>query len=314
MATATKPGNGATAPPQQKASLIATMAAKQGLEPQAYFEAVKATVFDSKGTKEELIAFLTVANKYDLNPFTKEIYAFPKKGGGIQPIVSVDGWANIINSNPEFDGMEFVDEHGEGGEIVSITCRIFRKDRNHPVSCTEYMAECKRGTEPWKQWPRRMLRHKAMMQAARYAFGLAGIMDPDEAERSESVGWSQTQSKVGVSTVNRLLDAMPAHQPSEATHDADDAPGGSCDAVDDIPDDDGSQTAPEPKAKPAAKPTVAEAEADSGTMRTLIDRIKDAANPIELGQVKDDISALSLGKNQRAELEAMVGKRQKDMK
>jgi hypothetical protein len=28
-----------------------------------------------------------------------------------------------------------------------------------------------------------MLRHKAFVQAARYAFGFAGIVDPDEADR-----------------------------------------------------------------------------------------------------------------------------------
>ena len=46
------------------------------------------------------------------------------------------------------------------------------------------MAECKRNTDPWRQWPNRMLRHKATIQAARYAFGFSGIADPDEAERS----------------------------------------------------------------------------------------------------------------------------------
>lgn len=234
MATVTKPENGVAHPPQK--SLIVTLANKAGLEPDAYFKAIKATVFDSKGSQEELIAFLTVANKYDLNPFTKEIYAFPKKGGGIQPIVSVDGWANIINSHPEFDGMDFVDEHAEGGELVSITCRIHRKDRKHPIECTEYMAECKRATDPWRQWPRRMLRHKAMIQAARYAFGLAGIMDPDEAERAESVGWSQPQGKVGVSSVNKLLEAMPAHKPATTHEDAEEG-------VDDEPVDNGNQTA-----------------------------------------------------------------------
>lgn len=234
MATATEPknGNGGAVATQPKQSLIATMAAKQGLEPTAFFEAVKATVFDAKGTKEELIAFLTVANKYDLNPFTKEIYAFPKKGGGIQPIVSVDGWSNIINSHPEFNGMTFEDRVGEGGEILSITCSMHRKDRAHPIECTEYMAECKGTSEPWRRWPRRMLRHKAMMQAARYAFGLAGIMDPDEAERAESVDWSKTDnSKVGISNVNKLLDSMPAHKPAE-THD---------EGTDDIPADEESQ-------------------------------------------------------------------------
>ena len=44
--------------------------------------------------------------------------------------------------------------------------------------------ECKkRDVAPWKSHPRRMLRHKAMIQCARLAFGFAGIYDQDEAER-----------------------------------------------------------------------------------------------------------------------------------
>jgi hypothetical protein len=42
---------------------------------------------------------------------------------------------------------------------------------------------CFRNTDPWKQWPRRMLRHKAAIQCARVAFGISGVMEPDEAER-----------------------------------------------------------------------------------------------------------------------------------
>ena len=87
----------------------------------------------------------------------KEIYAFPAKGGGIQVIVGVDGWMNLINSHPNFDGMEFED-HREGKKVEAITCRMYRKDRNHPIEVTEYMAECRRGTDVWNQWPIRMLR------------------------------------------------------------------------------------------------------------------------------------------------------------
>ena len=113
-----------------------------------------------------------------LNPFTKEIYAFPDRQNGIVPVVGVDGWSRIINSRPEFDGMDFVQDD------ESCTCIIYRKDRNHPIKVTEWMSECKRdGVGPWKSHPRRMLRHKAMIQCARLAFGFTGIFDQDEAER-----------------------------------------------------------------------------------------------------------------------------------
>lgn len=138
-------------------------------------------------TNDQFVSFLAVANEYKLNPLVKEIYAFPAKGGGIQPIVSIDGWLKIINSNPDFNGMTFQD-HREDGRLVSVTCRIYKKGIEHPIEVTEYMDECARSTDTWKNWPSRMLRHKATIQAGRYAFGISGIIDPDEAERFKDAG------------------------------------------------------------------------------------------------------------------------------
>lgn len=167
---------------EPKRSVLVEMATRFGMEPKAFADTLCATVFPKEGTNEEFLAFLLVANEYGLNPLTKEIYAFPKKGGGIQPIVSIDGWLNIINSHSQLNGIEF-DDHLTGDKVSAITARIWRKDRDKPIVVTEYLAECVRQTDPWKQYPRRMLRHKALIQCARYAFGFAGIVDPDEAER-----------------------------------------------------------------------------------------------------------------------------------
>lgn len=164
-------------------SVLLSMATRYGMEPAAFEATLRATVVPATATREQFAAFLLVAKEYNLNPVLKEIYAFPTRGGGIQPIVSVDGWANLVNSHPECDGMDFEDRLDDDGQLVSITCRIYRKDRAHPVAATEYMAECRRATDTWRQWPRRMLRHKALIQAARYAFGFSGIADPDEAAR-----------------------------------------------------------------------------------------------------------------------------------
>lgn len=139
-------------------------------------EVLKATAFKGQVTDAQMSALLIVASQYGLNPWTKEIYAFPDKGG-IVPVVGIDGWARIINTHPQFDGMDFNDD----GE--SIECVIYRKDRSHPIKAREYMAECKRPTQPWQSHPRRMLRHKALIQCARLAFGYVGIYDQDEAER-----------------------------------------------------------------------------------------------------------------------------------
>ena len=139
---------------------------------------LKATAFKGQVSDAQMTALLVVANQYALNPWTKEIYAFPDKNNGIVPVVGVDGWSRIINSHPQFDGIEF-EQNDE-----SCTCIIYRKDRNRPIKVTEWMAECKRnGMGPWQSHPRRMLRHKAMIQCARLAFGYGGIYDQDEAER-----------------------------------------------------------------------------------------------------------------------------------
>jgi phage recombination protein Bet len=138
---------------------------------------LKQTAFKVEVTDAQMTALLIVAQQYGLNPWTKEIHAFPDKRGGIVPVVGLDGWSRIINEHPAFDGMDFEVSKDEA------TCTIYRKDRAHPIRLTEYMEECRRDTDPWKGMPRRMLRHKAMIQCARLAFGFAGIYDPDEAER-----------------------------------------------------------------------------------------------------------------------------------
>ncbi len=141
-------------------------------------EVLKLTAFKTEKdpSDAQMTALMVVANQYKLNPWTKEIFAFPDKGG-IVPVVGVDGWARIINTHQQFDGMDFESNDEQ------CTCIIYRKDRSHPTRVTEYLKECKRNTGPWQSHPKRMLRHKAMIQCARLAFGFTGIYDEDEAQR-----------------------------------------------------------------------------------------------------------------------------------
>ncbi|EXH03852.1 phage recombination protein Bet, partial [Acinetobacter baumannii] len=151
-------------------SKIASAFNMQDVDPAELANTLVNTVF-KKATNDEFLSLLIVANQYKLNPFTKEIYAFPAKGGGITPVVGIDGWARIINDNPVCDGIQFEQDE------ESCTCKIFRKDRNHPTVVTEYLSECQGNSEPWKKYPKRMLRHKALIQCARVAFGFSGIYD-----------------------------------------------------------------------------------------------------------------------------------------
>ena len=162
--------------------LTEIMADKFNMDKAPFIQALKETAVPANISDGQFAAFLIVAKEHNLNPLTREIFAFPSQGG-IRPMVSIDGWMKIINNHPQYDGMKSTDNLDKDGNLMSITVQIYRKDRKHSVEVTEYMKECMRNTTPWKQWPARMLRHKAMIQAARIAFSFSGIEDQDEFER-----------------------------------------------------------------------------------------------------------------------------------
>jgi phage recombination protein Bet len=177
---------------QTRPGLVAKFADKYSIEANKLMDTLKSTAFKQQGDKEvsneQMAALLIVADQYGLNPFTKEIYAFPDKGG-IVPVVGVDGWARIVNEHPQCDGFEFA-YAGETVEFSSkqvpvwMEVRIYRKDRARPVVVREYFDEVvRRNMQPWQSHPNRMLRHKTFVQGARLAFGFAGVFDEDEGQR-----------------------------------------------------------------------------------------------------------------------------------
>ena len=143
-------------------------------------------------TQADLERLLMMAERLKLDPLNNEIYAIetqvdPSKKSHIVLVVGVDGWSKVINSHPQFDGMRFIEsEPGDDELPLYFECTIFRKDRKIATSVREYMYEAHTNQGAWLTHPRRMLRHKAMIQCARICFGLSGIYDPDEAQRITS--------------------------------------------------------------------------------------------------------------------------------
>jgi len=202
-----------------KASPVYGLAKRFSLEPAKLVEVLRATVIkpDKNGksaTNEEVAAFCVVAEMYQLNPFTREIHAFASGDKGIVPIVGIDGWARIVNSHPDFDGCEFEEREAPDGTPVSITCKMHVRGRSQPICVTERYSECKRQSIPWNTMPWRMLRHKAFMQAARYAFSLSGIYDEDEGRDIVSGGQSVTTKREPV-PMPRAVGQVKAEPPAE---------------------------------------------------------------------------------------------------
>lgn len=204
-------------------SLIQRIAARFHVEPSKMMHALKSTAFrpkpgDPEVSNEQMMALLVVADQYSLNPWTKEIYAFPDKSAGIVPVVGVDGWARIVNDHPAYDGVEFAygpPVESKKGAPEWIECSIHRKDRSHPTRIREHLAECYRETSPWKSHPGRMLRHKAFMQCARVALSFVGIYDEDEAARIVEGEASRVVDDGNEAVAH--LNAKIAPKPSDAT-------------------------------------------------------------------------------------------------
>ena len=143
-------------------------------------------------TQADLERLLLMAERLKLDPLNNEIYAIetqtePANKSYIILVVGVDGWSKIVNSHPQFDGMRFFEsEPGDDELPLYFECTIFRKDRKVATSVREYMYEVHTSQGAWLTHPRRMLRHKAMIQCARICFGLSGVFDPDEAQRISS--------------------------------------------------------------------------------------------------------------------------------
>lgn len=78
------------------ATLAGKLAERVGMDsvdPQELITTLRQTAFKGDASDAQFIALLIVANQYGLNPWTKEIYAFPDKQNGIVPVVGVDGWS-----------------------------------------------------------------------------------------------------------------------------------------------------------------------------------------------------------------------------
>lgn len=178
-----------TAPTINRPGIVAKFGERYDLDPAKVMGIVAQTIFrqgsnEQPLSNEEVAAALIVANAYELNPFTKELYAFRSKGK-LLIVVGVDGWSTIVNRQPQMNGIDFEEHFDDKGIIHAVTCKIFRKDRALPIVVTEYTHECRRDTVPWNTMPIRMTRNRAFVQCARIAFSISGIVDDDEANTIE---------------------------------------------------------------------------------------------------------------------------------
>ena len=155
-------------------------------------------------TAYDVFSFLLNCQKLQLNPMLKQIYGFESKGK-VVTVISVEGWNEIANRHPQFDGFDYefpepverelsyqkstYDNGYRKTSTVTVKrrvsdwmiCRVYRKDRSHPIAITTFFDEASTGTEPWATMPMQMLQNRAMVNAIKKAFNINAYAEDDRS-------------------------------------------------------------------------------------------------------------------------------------
>jgi len=162
---------------------------RSGMSPESFVRALTQTSLSSLAVwgQVDLELLLLSSERFGVNPVGREIFLIrsdDRPDESPMVVLGVDGWSHVLNSHKEFAGMQFTEsDQLTEGVPTWIECTLHRWDRRVPTSVREYFDEVRGASQPWLTHPRRMLRHKALVQCARLAFGLVGVYDYDEAQR-----------------------------------------------------------------------------------------------------------------------------------
>lgn len=168
---------------------------------QEQIQAMKDTV--AKGaTDAEFVMYLALVNKYQLDPFAREIWFIKDKQGKPMIQVAKDGFLKVAQRDSRFLGIQgsavYANETfeidydtctvthkpllKERGALVGAWCKV-KKDGMDPYIAWAEFAEYSRGKPgfgPWKDLPSVMIQKVATTIALRATFGITGVYAPEE--------------------------------------------------------------------------------------------------------------------------------------
>jgi len=165
-------------------------------------ELIKRTV--AKGASDdELKLFLHLASRYDLDPFTRQIW-FIKYGDDAHIFTGRDGFLHIAHRSGAFNGMQTqLREEPIGFEIryynrkekkievlkrpsqFVAVCTVYRKDMSEPFVCEVWESEYSTGQGLWPTKRRVMIQKVAEASTLRRAFDISGLYLPEEVSENE---------------------------------------------------------------------------------------------------------------------------------
>jgi len=165
-------------------------------------ELIKRTV--AKGASDdELKLFLHLAARYDLDPFTRQIW-FIKYGDDAHIFTGRDGFLHIAHRSGAFNGMQthlreepvpfevkFFNKRDKRWEALKkpsqfvAICTVFRKDMEKPFKCEVWESEYSTGQGLWPTKRRVMIQKVAEATTLRRAFDISGLYLPEEVSENE---------------------------------------------------------------------------------------------------------------------------------
>ena len=164
----------------------------------------------------EQAQFLAISKTFNLNPWKREVYAVAYGSGDkrkLSIIVGYEVYLRRAEEFPQYDGYETTFD-GEGANMC-CTCKVYRKDRNHPIGATVFLREYSQGNQMWNTKPRVMLEKVAIATAMRRAFpsqfnGMPYIADelPDEMTGADKLN-AQGHVEVAVEEQARVQPLTP---------------------------------------------------------------------------------------------------------
>lgn len=173
---------------------LGEVAQARGMTAEAYADLLKTSVLANFNGAEAAKAVGDIF-RTNLDPLSDEII-FLRKGGSVTTAITYAGYTKIQRregiSQVATDYLTL-----EDGE-VSCTATLGRYTELglESFSRTEFLSECRRSTPVWKQMPKRMLGHRAIISATRLACGL----NLPSAEELQEVGFSEPLPPTGDAT------------------------------------------------------------------------------------------------------------------
>lgn len=161
---------------------------------------IKKTVAKN-ATNEELYMFLSLANRYNLDPFAKEIW-FIKYNGETRIETGRDGYLSIAKKDPDFLGIQSFVVHENDtfeldvqmGEVVDVIHKFGHTERGEIVGAWavaktkhgntyEYLpfSESKQANSPvWKKHPTLMMKKVVESVVLKRVAGISGLVTSEE--------------------------------------------------------------------------------------------------------------------------------------